>query len=388
MLIIGTAFIACQNNDDDDSSSSSNSSSSGSGSSSTTGTSTSGSVAAASGGVATLSAANGTYVFTSTSSGSASVRAAVDTSKSGNRVFKNKLGKVKYSGEYKGDIDKLASEEVKFDLKVEKGMDFLGEEKAVKEEKSFDLDAGTSSFEAKIPEVEVPQRMTMAAMISLGDINTMDGLVTWLNTYAQVDTGSTFTSNNWVSEQKNYKRYANSWVVNETTREVTLDVDRTETSTINKVQFNADGSGKYYYTADSQTTDAGTFKYTISADGKTYVILGDDGYTKDFITSDTEEGAVVVRSIGPHPKLGSGTIKLQYVINGVEDMLEECSPELFVDTSEIAKICMDKEGTKTVSFSATVAGTSIAYYYTPYGEEAKPLEPTTQLTFYVIITNN
>ena len=69
-------------------------------------------------------------------------------------------------------------------------------------------------------------------------------------------------------------------------------------------------------------------------------------------------------------------------------MLEECSPELVVDTSEIAKICMDKEGTKTVSFSATVAGTSIAYYYTPYGEEAKPLEPTTQLTFYVIITNN
>ncbi len=382
--------------------------------------STAGSVAAAANGRATLEARNGTYTFISSSSASANIRAAVDTSQSGTWEFKNKLGITKYSGDYEGDIADFGSEEVKLELTIEEAMDFLGEEIAVKEEKSFDFEASTDSFQADIPEVTVPQPITQEALINFGYITgafyegngSMTDLTNWMNTYGQNEYNTTFTTSKYVSEDAAYVRHPAGWNIDPETRECVLmvpPVPEGEVEVTITVKFYTNGRFESYPTGDEPWGIGGspedpedvshTFGYyTISEDGEYYLAVDDTGANLFCIDEDNPTD-MIMYPIGVNPKLGGGTVKIQYVINGVEDIMDECTPDVLVGLGTDMNICLDKEGTQPVSVTAEVQGELITYSYTPTsgGEavvigvdsEADPeAETETSHTFYVVINND
>ena len=167
VLAAAFAFASCSNSSD----------SSGNNTSATTvaATETKGSVAAAttdaSGNkTATLSASNGSYTFTESATASSSVAAsaAVDATKGGKWSFtETGAASPKYKGSYKGDISKLASEEVKLSLSVHKVLSG-GSLKEVSAEATFEFNATTSVFTATIPAVTVKADETpVAASASL-----------------------------------------------------------------------------------------------------------------------------------------------------------------------------------------------------------------------------
>ncbi|MBQ3835883.1 MAG: hypothetical protein IJS51_06080 [Treponema sp.] len=110
---------------------------------------------------ATLVATNGSYAFTQNIGASANVAngiafaAAVDTAKGGTWIFRDSGGNTKYLGTYKGDISKFGTEEVKLSLAVEQAVGNDGAVGKVSSVSNFDFNAGTTSFEATIPEVKV-----------------------------------------------------------------------------------------------------------------------------------------------------------------------------------------------------------------------------------------
>lgn len=158
-------FVSCKNNDDD--------SPSAPVSKTTPAVSTTGTVSAATTNAsgqktATLTASNGSYTFTETSSGanaSVASRAAVDSTKGGEWTFtETNSSTPKYSGIYKGDISKFGSKEVKLILTVKKVLSG-GKLTEVISAKEFDFEATTTGFTATVPEVEAKQA---AAPISGG----------------------------------------------------------------------------------------------------------------------------------------------------------------------------------------------------------------------------
>lgn len=379
---------------------------------------TSGSVSAPVEGTATLSAQNGTYIFNSTPASSANMRAA--STSDGTWEFKNKLGITKYSGEHTGDIEKLGTEDVNFELDVKKAMDLLGEETDVIEEKSFDFEASTDSFQADIPEVTVPQPITQEALINFGYITgafyegngSMTDLTHWMNTYGQNEYNTTFTTNKFVTEDAAYVRHPAGWNIDPETRECVLmvpPVPEGEVEVTLTVKFYTGGRFESYPTVDepwgidgspeNPEDESHTFGYyTISEDGEYYLAVDDNGANLFCIDEDNSTD-MIMYPIGVNPKLKGGTVKIQYVINGVEDIMDECTPDVLVGLGTDMNICLDKDGTQPVSVTAEVQGEDITYSYTPTsgGEavvigvdsEADPeSEAETSLTFYVVINND
>lgn len=148
-------FVSCKNNDDD--------SSSAPVSKTTPAVSTTGTVSAATTNAsgqktATLTASNGSYTFTETSSGAnanIASRAAVDSTKGGEWTFTETNSSIpKYFGSFKGDISKLSSENVTLSLTAERTVLDHVALINLKDAKTFSLEATNSEFKATIPEVE------------------------------------------------------------------------------------------------------------------------------------------------------------------------------------------------------------------------------------------
>ncbi|MCR4821968.1 MAG: hypothetical protein K5873_03735, partial [Treponema sp.] len=432
-LILGTTFVACSDNDDDSNNSTqtsdpkdSGSSSSGSGGGSSSGTdsgsgsgseskekesgtdsgttptpaaediavSTKGSVEApTAAGVATLKAKNGTYVFTKNSV-NASIRAVTTENATGTWVFKNNLGKEKFSGDFSGEIDKLGTEEVKLELEIEKGMDKIGESKGVFEEKSFEFDAGKSEFEAKIPEVDVPQPLTITLLDELNAIEREESpefskYVEWMNKYARNETETTFVAGKEETEIQ-WKMYQleNKW--NDNTKEFE-DVlgDLPDEYKPDQIKLKTDGTcevyGGYELEQNPDVPPAYTGEYILSEDGK-YVLAHlsceteymDDNQQIATTTShtfaiykiDRENKRFLTWRLKASDSLKFGLIKVQYIVDGEEVMLEECSPNV-LRTPKIPdnSLSLDKEGKKKITIDKKLAEdeTEILFTYKEAG---------------------
>lgn len=176
-------FVSCKNNDDD--------SPSAPVSKTTPAVSTTGTVSAATTNAsgqktATLTASNGSYTFTETSSGanaSIASRAAVDSTKGGEWTFtETNSSTPKYFGSFKGDIAKLSSENVTLSLTAERTVLNHVALVNLKDAKTFSLEATNSEFKATIPEVEA-KKVTVTLPESKGT-NPFNG-----KTFKQVITG-------------------------------------------------------------------------------------------------------------------------------------------------------------------------------------------------------
>ena len=176
-------FVSCKNNDDD--------SPSAPVSKTTPAVSTTGTVSAATTNAsgqktATLTASNGSYTFTETSSGanaSIASRAAVDSTKGGEWTFtETNASTPKYFGSFKGDIAKLSSENVTLSLTAERTVLNHVVLVNLKDAKTFSLEATNSEFKATIPEVEA-KKVTVTLPESKGT-NPFNG-----KTFKQVITG-------------------------------------------------------------------------------------------------------------------------------------------------------------------------------------------------------